>query len=182
MKSKLLLHACCAVCGAHVAGELKEDFDVMVYFSNSNVWPEDEYKKRLEAARKLAEEYGIPIIEDAYDHSAWNKETEGLEGEPEGGKRCAVCFRARITRAAEYALKNNIGMIATTLPLSPFKNEKVINEIGEEIAVARNLEYLATDLLPGGKAAIWKATIKKTKELGLYRQKYCGCEWSVRTD
>ena len=63
---------------------------------------------------------------------------------------------------------------------TPFKNEKVINEIGEEIAAARNLEYLATDLLSGGKAEIWKATIKKTKELGLYRQKYCGCEWSVK--
>lgn len=177
MNPKLLLHACCAPCASHPAAELKRDFSVTLVFYGSNIHPEIEYRKRLDSASHLSERLKLELVELEYDPDAWFNAVKGLEKEPEGSRRCSICYRIRLKRIAEFAKQNGYQCFATTLTTSPHKPARIINPIGKEIAQKYGLDFLDKDFkrLDG-----FKKSCELSKEYGLYRQGYCGCVYSRR--
>ncbi len=177
MKPKLLLHICCAGCGAHISETLKSDYQVALYFYNPNIFPEDEYNKRLEEAKKIADEFWLDLIIGGYGHKGWLKEINGLEKEPEKGKRCYVCYKLRIEETAKIAKAKDYDFFSTTLTISPHKDAGAISAIGRELARKHNIDFLDKDFK---KQEGFKKSCELSRKLGLYRQNYCGCEFSVR--
>ena len=114
-KSKIVLHTCCAVCGAYLCELLKEQFgEVLIYFYNPNIYPKEEYEKRLASAKKLAEIYKLKFVEGEYDYENWLKRVRGLKKEPEGGKRCPICFAMRLEKTAQLTKEKKFGYFTTT--------------------------------------------------------------------
>ncbi|HOM33264.1 MAG TPA: epoxyqueuosine reductase QueH [Candidatus Paceibacterota bacterium] len=179
IKPKLILHICCAVCGAYLIDLLKNQFEIILYFYNPNIWPKEEYDKRLKEAEKLAEIYQINFQEGEYNYDLWLEKVRGWESEPEGGKRCLICFRERLEKTAEIAKKEKSLYFTTTLAISPFKDEKVLDEIATLIAKENNLIFLPLSEF-GDKKELWKKTQELSKKYELYHQKYCGCQFSFR--
>ncbi len=180
LNKKLLLHSCCAPCSSGVIDRLVDFFEVTVYFYNPNMDSEEEYEKRAdEQVRFVSERYGekVKVVIEKYDKQEYLNSVVGLELEPEGGARCAKCFELRFNRAAKYALENGYDYLTTTLTVSPYKNAKIINEIGENICKnIPNLKWLYADFK---KANGYLNSIQNSKIYGLYRQEYCGCEFSL---
>lgn len=170
---KILVHMCCAPCAAP-GGEklLLQGYEVVLYFSNSNIFPYEEYKTRLESAEKLSSIWNVVLEEDEYDHTKWSEVIKGFENEPEKGKRCSLCFDYSFGRTAAMADKLDIPYFTTTLTLSPHKVSKVIFEIGKKYP-----KYLPFDFK---KENGFLRSLQLTKEYNLYRQNYCGCEFSIR--
>ena len=167
---------CCGPCGT-TTEFLPEGKPAALFFFNPNISPKEEYEKRLQAAKVIANKLGIDIIEGKYNHEDWLRAVKGLEEEPEGGKRCEECFRYRLRAAADQAATKGFENISTTLYASPFKDEKKIFNILKEAADAEGLIAVSP---PPEKNAIWKKALERTKEAGIYRQNYCGCEFSIR--
>jgi hypothetical protein len=178
LKPKILLHVCCAVCGTLMVKILRERFEPIVFNSNSNIHPEEEYRKRLEAVKKLASENQTEFIEDRYDPPAWYEAVSGLEKEPEGGKRCPVCFALRLGKTAAEAKRLDIRFFTTTLSASPHKNEHDIDRLGKMIAEETGTEFVAFSEICSDKKDSWRKTSEMSRKAGFYRQKYCGCEFS----
>ena len=143
----------------------------MVFFSNSNIAPEDEYLRRLESAKKFAVAEGLEFAEDEYDHGAWLAAVRGLEGAPEGGARCAACFRHNLSRAAEFAASRGVGVFTTTLTVSPKKSSALVAEAAR-VAARSAAEYMFFDFKKDNGFA---ESVRLAKLHGLYRQNYCGC-------
>jgi len=174
---RLLLHACCGVCAAHVVGQLKnEGHKVLVYFVNPNIWPAGEYQKREQAMKKVAAYHQVAFLSQAYNHKSWCRAVAGLEKEPEGGQRCLVCYRIRLEQTAKKAGELSYDFFATTLSVSPHKKAAAINEAGECLAKKYEVAFWAADFKKQG--GFQKACQLATK-LDLYRQNYCGCEYSA---
>lgn len=170
---KILLHICCGVCASSVVERLKKErVEVTGFFYNPNIHPEEEYKRRLEVAQQVARILNFPLIEGAYDNENWFKLTTGLEDEPEGGRRCEVCFRMRLEKTREKASELGIPYFTTTLTVSPHKNAMLINKIGKELGKG---SFIERDFkkMDGAKLAMDFA-----KRHNLYRQNYCGCSGS----
>ncbi|MDM7925521.1 MAG: epoxyqueuosine reductase QueH [bacterium] len=176
-RRRLLLHACCAPCGTHPFTVLREAFDVTVYFDNPNIFPESEYRARLDEIRALGDRWNFPVETAEYDAGNWRYAIRGLEDEPEGGKRCRVCFRFRLERTAERAAASGMDAFATTLTVSPHKNAALINRIGSEIGPLTGVTFIAADFK---KQDGFRKSCALSREAGLYRQDYCGCEFSLR--
>jgi predicted adenine nucleotide alpha hydrolase (AANH) superfamily ATPase len=171
---KILVHACCAPCAApSIERLLLDDMEVGLYFSNSNIYPEAEYRKRLEYVRKLAGICEVVLEEDTYDHERWLEHIRGLENEPEKGLRCIKCFEYSLSRTAELADRLNYDAFTTTLTLSPHKISKIIFEIGTKFP-----KYLPYDFK---KKNGFIRSVELSSQWDLYRQAYCGCEFSIRT-
>jgi predicted adenine nucleotide alpha hydrolase (AANH) superfamily ATPase len=126
---------------------------------------------------RVAGEKSIELIRAEYDMPEWFRKMEGLEQEHEGGERCKACYRIRLEKTAEYAVERNIENFTTTLSVSPHKDAGEINRIGTEIAEKYNLNFLSVDFK---KRDGFKRSMEAAKELGLYRQDYCGCVYSRR--
>lgn len=172
---KILLHACCGVCAAQTIKKLKEEFgEVFVYFYNPNIWPEKEYQKRLEAMKQVAQYHGTEFIEEKHNHQEWLEAVRGLEKEPEGGKRCAVCYKIRLEQTAQKSKELGCGLFATTLSISPHKKAEIINKIGRETGERFGAEFYEADFK---KQDGFKKTCALAKQLNLYHQNYCGCEF-----
>ncbi|RMF55403.1 hypothetical protein D6745_02350 [Candidatus Woesearchaeota archaeon] len=169
---KLLLHVCCAPCSTHSIEELKKDYKVTLFFSGSNIYPKEEYEKRLNEARKIAKIYDLELVEDSYNHAAWREFIKGLEAEPEGGRRCEKCFEFNLKRARDYAEEHGFDLFTTTLTISPHKNSQKIFSIGRKLG-----RFLEIDLK---KKDGFRRSVELSKKHGLYRQNYCGCEFSIR--
>ena len=169
---KLLLHVCCGPCATHVIDVLREDYAVTLFFSNSNIAPYTEYQARLCSAEKLAVITGLDMVTDIYDHEAWLAHVRGLEGEPEKGRRCAKCFEYNLRRSAHYARRLGYEHFTTTLTISPHKDAATIFETGRALG-----EFLALDFKKGDG---FRHSTELSKAYGLYRQQYCGCEFSIR--
>lgn len=176
-KSKLLLHICCVGCGVYASELLKQDYEVALFFYNPNIWPEEEYEKRLAEARKIAVKFKLELVVGEYDHGEWLEAVRGHEGDPERGERCLICYQFRLERAFRQAEKLNCGYLTTTLTTSPHKDAQAINKIGQELAAGFGIKFLANDFK---KQDGFKKSSARSRELGLYRQNYCGCEYSVR--
>lgn len=174
MKS-VLLHICCGVCSCWPILKLREDgYDVKGLFYNPNIQPEDEYCRRMQAARQVCHSLGVQLIEGDYACEEWNQNVSGLEREPEGGARCSLCYAFRISYAAEKRRELHCDYLATTLSVSPHKNALTINSIGKREDPEGFLEY------DFKKADGFKKTAQAAKEAGIYRQNYCGCLFSKR--
>ena len=170
---RVLLHTCCGPCAGHAVEELRRlGHDVTLCFSNSNLAPPEEYARRLEAARQLSENLHAPLIEDPPDHAAWLEAVRGLESAPEGGERCRRCFEFSLRRVHRLAKQEGFDAFATTLTNSPHKSVPMIFAIGAEIDASR---FLAIDF---NKRAGFQRSATLAKACGLYRQNYCGCEFS----
>lgn len=177
VKPKLLLHICCGVCGAWVPKKLAENFDVTLYFFNPNIAPAEEYQKRLVAAQRAGEEARVKIIEGKYQPEEWLALVHGHEHDPEGAERCEMCFDLRLGETAKYAKENGFKLFASTLTIGRNKKAAVINPLGEKWAKQFGLKFLAEDFKKAGGQV---ETDKESHRLGLYRQNYCGCIYSVR--
>lgn len=177
---KLLLHACCAPCSTTCLERLTADFDVTVYFYNPNMDGVEEYEKRAaEARRFVGDVYGdkVGLIIEKYEPSEFYEAARGLENLPEGGARCTECFGLRLNKTAEYARQNGYDCICTTLTVSPYKNVPLLNEIGKRAAQAYGVEWIYSDFK---KKNGYLRSIELSKKYDLYRQNYCGCEFSKR--
>ncbi len=177
-KKRLLLHICCAPDATIPWPELiSEEYDTAGYFYGGNIHPAEEYERRLEAVRILASETRGELVIPAYDTDEWFAATRGLEDEPERGARCVVCFRVQLEAAADYAHENGFTHLCTTLTISPHKDVKLINAIGAEAASSRGLEWVER---VWRKNDGFKRSVAESRRLGLYRQNYCGCLFSMR--
>lgn len=176
-KPKLLLHICCVGCGAYVSRSLKKEYSTTLYFYNPNIYPENEHNKRLNEAKKIAKKFKFKLIIGNYDHDEWLKKIKGYEKEPERGKRCRICYKYRLYKTAQEAHSRGFNYFATTLTMSPHKDDKIINDIGCRMAYKFNINFLNKDFK---KKNGFKKSSELSKKLGLYRQNYCGCEFSKR--
>ncbi|MEW5693305.1 MAG: epoxyqueuosine reductase QueH [Candidatus Hydrogenedentota bacterium] len=174
-KPKIILHTCCACCLAGVIENLTE-FIPLIFYYNPNIYPEAEYKKRLQEVIKVAKLYGLELIEGAKDFQAWTLYIKGFENEKEGGERCKLCFRLRMKKTKEKAKQLNINYATTTLTISPYKNFKIIKAISEGLN-DNGFNFIVYDFK---KKEGYLKSIKESKRLGLYRQHYCGCVYSLR--
>lgn len=178
---RLLLHSCCGPCSSYVIEYLSKFFDITVFFHNPNIAPEEEYEKRLSAQRqvveKLVTENAVNLVAGEYDHGLFLDVSKGLEDVPEGGARCAECFRLRLSESARYAKENGFDCFTTTLSVSPHKNAELLNSLGEEIGASVGIKFLTADFK---KREGYKRSIELSRELDIYRQEYCGCEFSIR--
>ncbi|MEM4268084.1 MAG: epoxyqueuosine reductase QueH, partial [Candidatus Woesearchaeota archaeon] len=120
---------------------------------------------------------GLDFIVCGYEYDVWQNAIAGLENEAEGGRRCTECFRIRLAKTAQFAKKKNFNAFTTTLTISPHKNSKIINAIGNEIALKDGITFLEKDLKKEGG---FRKSLEYSKKYGLYRQNYCGCEFSVK--
>lgn len=181
IKPKLLLHVCCAPCSSYVLEYLYKYFDITVFYYNPNISSIDEYNKRYnEEVRFVSEypfDYKINVVNGNYDNDRFEEMIKGLENEKEGGSRCLKCYRLRLLESAKYAKENGFDYFTTTLTISPYKNSKVLNEIGDEISKEIGVKYLFSDFK---KRDGYKRSIELSREYNLYRQDYCGCVYSQK--
>ena len=178
-KARLLLHSCCAPCSTQVIRRLMENFNIEVFFFNPNIYPKDEYVKRLEEQRRLVKEMDLDyrVVDIGFKDELFYESIKGLENLGEGSQRCNNCFELRLRETAKYARENNFDYFATTLTISPMKNAQVINKIGEKIAEEYGVKFLYSDFK---KENGFKKSIEISKDFDLYRQDYCGCVFSKR--
>ena len=173
---RLLLHSCCAPCSSHCLSELSPQIGVTVLYYNPNLDCAGEYEKRKREQLRFLRETGLADFLDCdYAPEEYLAAVRGLEGEKEGGARCAVCFRLRLERTAREAKARGFDYFATTLTVSPLKNAKLINTIGFAVAEEVGVRYLPSDFKKRGG---YLHSVKLSEEYGLYRQDYCGCAFS----
>lgn len=170
---KVLIHSCCAICSGHPIKLLKElGYKPIAYFFNPNIQPEEEYKKRLEAQKKLCNNLNCELIIENYNSESFEKISIGLENEPEKGKRCTKCFELRLSKTAQKAVELGIDLFTTSIVISPHKDFKLISKTGKTISEIYDINYLDIDFK---KQDGFLKSNNLSKELGLYRQNYCGC-------
>lgn len=177
---KLLLHSCCAPCSSGVLDRLIDFFEITIYFYNPNMDSLEEFNKRAnEQIRYIKEGYGdkIKVVVADYNKNEYLSAVVGYEECLEGGARCEKCFSLRFSKTLEYAEKNGFDYITTTLTVSPYKNAKLINTIGEELCKNSKVDWLFSDFK---KSNGYLNSIENSKKFGLYRQDYCGCEFSLQ--
>ena len=176
---RLLLHACCAPCSSAVLEYLSQYFAITLLYYNPNIGPLEEYQKREAELRRLVSQmkFTLPVelLPCQYDGQAFVQAARGLEGEPEGGKRCEACFRLRLRYAAQEAARLRFDYYTTTLSISPMKNAPLLNQLGEEIGREFGVAHLPSDFK---KKDGYKRSVQLSKEYDLYRQDYCGCAFS----
>ena len=172
--TKVLLHICCGVCAFYCIDYLKEKgFEVVGYFFNPNIYPEEEYKKRKDTLYTVASLTSTKIIEGDYLNKEWEELCKVYREEPEGGKRCELCYKIRLEETARKTKELNFDYFTTTLTISPHKKSKVIFDIATSIDKNK---FLFIDFK---KNDGFKKTIELAKKYSLYRQNYCGCRYSL---
>ena len=174
-KPKLLLHTCCGCCGALIPQILAEDYEVDLYYFNPNIHPQKEYERRRADAQKMAESMGLNFIAPEYNSKPWFEKVRGFEKEPEGGKRCPICFRYRLTETAKFAKENGYEYFASTLTVGRNKKAETINPIGEAVAEELGIKFLAGDWK---KRGVQDVSCLLAEKRGIIRQNYCGCNYS----
>ena len=184
-RKTLLLHACCAPCASTCLTRLMQDFAVTVFYYNPNITDRDEYAKRCAELERLIrlmnEEYAgdISLMKGTWEPTLFFEKTKGMEQIEEGGERCFLCYEMRLFKTAELARANDFSYFATTLTLSPLKNAEKLNEIGFRISDETGVSYLPSDFK---KRDGYRLSIELSQKYDLYRQNYCGCIYSQRTD
>ena len=185
---KLLLHSCCAPCSSYVLEYLSEYFEIIVFYYNPNISPEEEYHKRVTEIKRLLAQmplsHPVRFMEGTYDPQRFYRMAKGLEEIPEGGERCYRCYKMRLGEAYQAAQETGADYFTTTLSISPLKNATWLNTIGEEFAgpdgggngTAVGPRWLVSDFK---KRDGYKRSIQLSAEYDLYRQNYCGCIFSV---
>lgn len=176
---RLLLHVCCAPCSSYCLEYLSEFFEITVFYYNPNIEPQAEYDFRAREEQRFISEisphHPITFMEGEYTPTRYHEVIRGLENEPEGGLRCAECFRLRLYESARVCAEGNYDYLTTTLTISPLKNADKLNEIGREAAKAYGVRWLPSDFKKRGG---YQRSIELSREHNLYRQNYCGCVYS----
>lgn len=176
---RLLLHSCCAPCSSYVLEYLSDYFEITVFYYNPNIYPESEYTKRILEQQTLIGsmkvKYPVAFVAGTYDKEAFYAATKGMEHIREGGERCLKCYEMRLRESAKLAKAGEFEYFTTTLSISPLKNADRLNEIGKRLEEEYGVSYLQSDFK---KKNGYKRSIELSKEFGLYRQNYCGCEFS----
>ncbi len=172
-RRKILLHACCGPCStSSIERLISEEWHPVLYFSNSNIDTPGEFDKRYEELLKVARCYSLSVMKDSYEHSSWLDAVRGYEGEREGGERCSICFTYSLERACIKAKELSIPHFTTTLTVSRFKSSERIFKIGEAFAGFERIDFKKKDG--------FNRSVELSRKMGLYRQNYCGCEFSKR--
>lgn len=179
-RPRLLLHTCCGPCATVCVERLLPDYDVTLLWYNPNLDTREEAERRREAAGQVARHFGVELVALPEDNRAWRRAlavVPDFAAEPEGGRRCAMCLRFRIARAAQEALARQIPYFDTTLSVSPHKDPKTIRgALRQEVeeagfrVVTPHVDFRAQ----GG----FQRSAELSRQLGLYRQNYCGCVYS----
>ncbi len=181
-KETLLLHSCCGPCSSYVLSYLNKYFDITIVYYNPNIHPKKEYEKRFNEQKKVIKEMfnnEIKIMECSYDPSDYFDKVKGYEKAKEGGKRCHICYELRMEEVARLAKKYNFSYFTTTLSVSPYKDSKILNEIGKKLSEKYKVNYLCSDFK---KHDGYKKSIEYSKKYNLYRQNYCGCIYSLNIE
>lgn len=170
---KLLLHACCGPCTIEPARILRaEGHDITVAFVNPNIQPVPEYYKRYEELQKFCLIDGFDVVEFAFEPQAWELKVAPVGTDREN--RCKLCYRMRFKEVAAYAKEHGFDGISTTLTVSPYQlTDTILYEL-ERAARAQELEFVARDFTP-----FYQDATHDSREMGLYRQDYCGCRFSA---
>jgi predicted adenine nucleotide alpha hydrolase (AANH) superfamily ATPase len=176
-KPKILAHLCCAPDALYVVGLLQKSYQVIGYFYNPNIHPEEEYRWRLEETRRVARYLEFNLIEGEYDADLWFKLTEKFKQEPEKGRRCHICYAWRLKKTAEKAKELGIPLFTTIMSISPWKSVAILNRIGRMTGRKYRLDFLEADFK---KKDGFNQSVLLSKQFGLYRQNYCGCLYSQR--
>lgn len=184
-KPSLLLHSCCGPCSTSVLERLAPDYSITVFYFNPCITEQDEYEKRKANQIAFIEKFnqtassgeGISFLEGEYLPEVYLEAVKGFEDQPEGGKRCNICFRLRLSETARKAKELEMDYFTTTLTVSPHKNYSLISSIAKEEAETIGVEFLDIDFK---KKAGFQRSVQLAKEYGLYRQDYCGCRFSKR--
>lgn len=184
-RPRLLLHACCAPCSSSVLEQISKYFEITIYYYNPNIMTEREFLYRASELKRLIQEMGldITVVVPEYHHEEFLEIARGLEKEPERGKRCLKCYEQRLRKTAEELLRKNQELslkeqydyFCTTLTISPMKDAQVLNEIGMAVAEELGVQFLPSDFKKKGG---YLRSTELSKEHELYRQDYCGCEFS----
>ncbi|MGO1581413.1 MAG: epoxyqueuosine reductase QueH [Peptoniphilaceae bacterium] len=178
---KLLLHSCCAPCSSVVLERLSKYFKITILYYNPNIDTSIEFERRVKEQEYLIKnidlEDRIEIMVIGYNSKEYYDFIEGHEDEVEGGKRCELCFELRLEKTAEIAKELGFDFFTTTLSISPHKNSKILNEVGEKAANKYEIDYLYSDFK---KKEGYKRSIELSEKYDLYRQDYCGCEFSKK--
>lgn len=180
---RLLLHSCCAPCSSYVLEYLSQYFEITVYYYNPNIFPPEEYHKRVTEQQELADRMKVKnpvhVVSGPYDTDEFYRIAKGHEQDPEGGERCFRCYALRLREAAKVAAAGHYDYFTTTLSISPLKNADKLNEIGESLGAEYQTAYLPSDFK---KREGYKRSTELSREYGLYRQNYCGCVYSLQSD
>lgn len=177
----LFLHSCCAPCSSYVLEYLSKYFAITVFYYNPNIYPDEEYYKRVEEQKEFIKRlptlHPIEFVEGNFDKEAFYRMAKGMEELPEGKERCFACYELRLRETAEYAKRLEMDYFTTTLSISPLKNAGKLNEIGKRLSEEYGVKYLFSDFK---KRNGYKRSVELSKEYGMYRQDYCGCVFSMR--
>lgn len=184
---KLLLHACCAPCSTYCLTQVLDTFDVTLYYANDNITDRAEWEKRLAELKKLVEivnggkfevapKFPLKLVVSNFDSGRFFNKARGLEQEKEGGARCTQCFELRLTDARDYAVQHGFDMFCTTLSVSPYKNSLLLNCIGTALQTGQT-QWLPADFK---KRNGYLESVRLSQKYNLYRQHYCGCEFSLQ--
>ena len=181
-KPKLLLHSCCGPCSSYVITYLQDYFDITILYYNPNIEPVGEYNKRKNEQIRFIKELNNPnvtLLDIDYDNNNYREYVKGYENDKEGGNRCHLCYELRLEKTANIAKENNYEYFGTTLTVSPYKNAQILNKIGENLSNQYGVKWLYSDFK---KKDGYKKSIELSKKYNLYRQDYCGCEFSKMRD
>ncbi|RST90570.1 DNA integration/recombination/inversion protein [Vagococcus bubulae] len=184
-RPKILLHSCCAPCSTYTLEFLTDYADVTIYFANSNIYPESEYKRRAMVQQEFVDTFNreyhkeVAFIEAKYEPNIFiqTMTKKGLANEPEGGARCESCFQMRLDIVAEEAQKRGFDYFGSALTISPKKDAQLINTIGLDIQKLYDVAYLPSDFKKRGG---YQRSIELCKEYDVYRQCYCGCVFAAK--
>jgi len=176
-KRSLLLHVCCGPCATAVIERLAPDYDLTLLWFNPNIQPTEEFARRLQAAEEWAARLALPLQVQTGGEDAFEALARGLEEEPEGGERCRRCYELRLRQAMLAAKEAGVPLVATTLSISPHKSAEAISEVGRKLAQELGVGFLEADFKQEGG---FQRSVTLSREGGLYRQRYCGCRFSMR--
>ncbi len=190
----LVIHTCCAPCSSlpivlfdsiepftNIGLDINKVPNVLYYFYNPNIQPFEEYAIRRDELEKYAKAKDVDLVVEEGSEADWNDYIAGFEGEKEGGARCEKCFEMRLAQAFTYAQKINADYVATVMSISPHKKTDIINRIGKELeskfSTIKPIEFLCFNFKKND--GFLKST-QISREHNMYRQKYCGCKYSIR--
>ncbi len=172
--TRLLLHACCAPCSLEpVRLLIEEGFEPTICWTNPNIQPRDEHDRRLAELRRWTAANGIPLIEADEDYGAWERGVAPI-GARERERRCRACYALRLAEAVRVARVEGFDHIATTLAVSPYQLFDTCNDVLTRLASAQGLTPVIRDFRPW-----YPEATRRSRELGMYRQNYCGCRFSA---
>ena len=179
-KPTLLLHVCCGPCFTYPYELIKDYFDITIIYNNSNIYPEEEYNRRLNELKEYLININseIKVIEFPYDNATYNIDLEPYANQREGMDRCRVCFRKRLGQAINYADEHDFDFVGTVMSISRFKNSQDLNKIGFELAEGKKVKWLPADFKKNGG---YEKSLDIVKAYKMYFQHYCGCKFSIRS-